>query len=207
MQVDKMNAFGFMHPSQPESVLPVEDQYTEAVDMLYQVKHEQIQTRSGSTPKVNVRGMYSNPYVNTATAKKYGPYGGSSHFIVTDIQVIFPDLFKYYIRHHRYMFSSEQLELLLQTVKRLQDPAYNAQFVRTALSSANDGRVYVRLAGYENDIEDYSHCIENTIGIEGFSEEIVDELSSHVFKVLPEAPTAEIWHTEETAGVKIDFYS
>lgn len=207
MQVDKMNAFGFMHPSQPESVLPVEDQYTEAVDMLYQVKYERIQTRSGSTPKVNVRGMYSNPYVNTATAKKYGPYSGSSHFIVADIQVIFTDLFKYYIRHHRYMFSEEQLELLLQTVKRLQDPVYNTQFVKTALAAANDGRVYVRLAGYENNIEDYSHCIENTIGIEGFSDEIIYQLSSHVFKVLPNEPKEEIWQSEEIGGVKIDFYS
>lgn len=202
MQVDSLNAIGFVDPSQPESEFPVEDKYTMAVDFLYKQESTEHSTR----------GTYSNRFINLDTAKKYGDISGSRHITFNTMQLVVPSLLKYYIRHHRYMFSQEQLDLIWNTVMRIECGCFNERYIKEQLGAASDGRLYVKVGFYSTNefgevIEDYAGCSNMVLGFEGFSDEVVDVMKDIVFQRVNYTPTGELVESQENNGVTINFYS
>jgi hypothetical protein len=158
MQSNHRTQFLFIHPENPPSELPIEDDVTEKVDFIFSQLQE---------TDYGYRGMYRTPF---------GKWSSSYDYVHEIFPIVANSLAPHYIRHHRADVSEKQI----QWIHELYDIFKNSDYYAVEAKPVYYFKLYEKHGnGYGNAMTYVVKAIGNQGGIK-------DLLSNTFFRELTE---------------------
>ena len=155
MQSNHRTQFLFIHPDNPPSELPMEDEITEKVDFIFS------HLKEGQ----GYRGMHITPF---------GVASGTHDYIHDELPIVSNSLAPYYIRHHRADISEKEIAWIHELFAIVNNPKYYT-FKRRAI-------YYFKL--YEKGEHGYGDVMTYAVKAIGRKKGIQQLLSNTFFKEL-----------------------
>jgi hypothetical protein len=157
MQSNHRTQFLFIHPENPPSELPIEDDVTGKVDFIF----SQLQETGG------YRGMHSTPF---------GKRSSSCDYMHDVLPIVSNSLAPYYIRHHRADISEKQIQWIHELYAIFKNSDYYAVEEKAVY--------YFKL--YEKHGNGYGNAMTYVVKAIGNQEGIKELLSNTFFRELTE---------------------
>ncbi len=168
MQSYHRTHFLFIHPTNPPSETPIEDEISKKVDFIYaQLK-----------PGCHYRGLHRTPW---------GAISAPCDYVHDKFPIISNSLAPYYIRHHRQDITEKQIAW----IQELYDILKNRNYYKIKKKQVYYFKIYERVSSGTDSDQGYGDGLTFVLKIIGTQEGVLDILSGTFFRELTEATFME----------------